>query len=66
MALGQAEYDEILDVLAKKQPKLADVCKLKLAGYTKDEIGLILHLNSNTIGTDMHRIRETIIDYNRE
>ena len=63
-ALGKAEYDEILDVLAKKAPKLADICRLKLAGYTNDEIGQMLHLNSNTIGTDMRRIRETVINYN--
>ena len=66
MALGQAEYDEILDVLTQKQPKLAEICKLKLAGYTNDEIGQMLHLNSNTIGTDMRRIREMIIDYNKD
>ncbi|MGO4995996.1 helix-turn-helix transcriptional regulator [Oribacterium sp. Sow4_G1_1] len=63
-ALGKAEYDEILDMLAKKAPKLADICRLKLAGYTNDEIGQMLHLNSNTIGTDMRRIRETVINYN--
>lgn len=66
MALGQAEYDEILDVLAKKAPKLADICRLKLEGYTNDEIGQMLHLNSNTIGTDMRRIRETVINYNKD
>lgn len=65
-ALGKAEYDEILDVLAKKAPKLADICRLKLAGYTNDEIGEMLHLNSNTIGTDMRRIRETVINYNND
>ena len=63
-ALGKAEYEEILNVLAKKAPKLADICRLKLAGYTNDEIGKMLHLNSNTIGTDMRRIRETVINYN--
>lgn len=63
-ALAQVEYEEILDVLAKKAPKLADICRLKLAGYTNDEIGQMLHLNSNTIGTDMRRIRETVINYN--
>ena len=65
-ALAQAEYDEILDVLAEKAPKLADICRLKLAGYTNDEIGQMLHLNSNTIGTDMRRIRETVINYNKD
>ena len=65
-ALGKAEYDEILDVLAQKAPKLADICRLKLAGYTNDEIGQMLHLNSNTIGTDMRRIREAVINYNKD
>lgn len=65
-ALAQAEYEEILNVLVKKAPKLADICRLKLAGYTNDEIGQMLHLNSNTIGTDMRRIRETVINYNKD
>ena len=62
-ALGQAVYDEILDLLEKKQKKLAAICELKVAGYKNREIGQMLHINENTVETDVRRIRELIDIY---
>lgn len=64
--MAHIEYEDFLDVLAQKQPKLAKIRRLKDAEYTNKEIAKFLHLKENTIGNDVRRIKEFKIKYNKE
>lgn len=64
--MAHIEYEDFLDALAQKQPKLAKIRRLKDAEYTNKEIAKFLHLKENTIGNDVRRIKEFKIKYNKE
>lgn len=64
--MAHIEYEDFLDALAQKQPKLADIRRLKDAGYTNKEIAKFLKMNENTVGNDVRRIKEIEIKYNTE
>ncbi len=65
-AMAHIEYEDLLDALAQKQPKLAKIRRLKDAGYTNKEIAKFLHLKENTVGNDVRRIKEFEIKYNKD
>lgn len=54
--MAHIEYEDFLDALAQKQPKLAKIRRLKDARYTNKE---------NTVGNDVRRIKEFEIKYNK-
>lgn len=65
-AMAHIEYEDFLEELAKNQPKLANIRRLKDAGYTNKEIAKFLHLKENTVGNDVRRIKEFEIKYNKD
>lgn len=62
-AMAHVEYDDFLDELAKKQQKLADIRRLKDAGYTNKEIAQFLQMKENIVGNDVRCIKEIEIEY---
>ena len=65
-AMAHIEYEDFLEELAKNQPKLADIRRLKDAGYTNKEIAKFLKMKENSVGNDVRRIKEIEIKYNKE
>lgn len=65
-AMAHIEYEDFLEELAKNQPKLADIRRLKDAGYTNKEIAKFLKMKENTVGNDVRRIKEFEIKYNKD
>lgn len=65
-AMAHIEYEDFLEELAKNQPKLADIRRLKDAGYTNKEIAKFLKMKENTVGNDVRRIKEIEIKYNKD
>lgn len=55
--MDHINHDELIDVLAKHQKKLAKIKLLEDAGYSVKEIHKILDLSINTIYTDRKRIK---------